>query len=60
MADKTVVITTDPTLTVKLIDAGTTFPAVLLAATLYEPSQGDVVTALLLDDGRALVLGVFS
>jgi len=60
MADKAVVITTDLTLTVKLIDAGTTFPAVLLAATPYEPSQGDIVTALLLDDGHALVLGVFS
>lgn len=60
MADKAVVIATDPTLTVKLIGAGTTWPALLLAATAYLPAEGDVVTTLLLDNSTALVLGMFS
>lgn len=59
MADKAVVITTDP-LTVKLIDAGTTWPGLLLAAAAYLPSMGDTVTTLILDNGSALVLGPFS
>ena len=60
MADKAVVITTEPALSVKLVDAGTTWPALLLAGTPYDPTQGDVCTVLLLADGRALVLGVWS
>ena len=60
MADKAVVVTTEPALSVKLLDVGTTFPAVLLVSTAYQPEQGDTVTALLLDDGHALVLGMWS
>jgi len=55
-----VVVTTEPTLSVKLLDAGTTFPALLLAAAPYDPTLGDIVTALLLADGRALLLGPWS
>ena len=60
MADKAVVVTTEPALSVKLLDAGTTFPALLLAAAPYDPTLGDIVTALLLADGRALLLGPWS
>ena len=59
MADRAVVLTTIP-LRVKLIEAGTTFPAVQITAALYEPAQGDVVTTLPLDDGHSLVLGLFT
>jgi hypothetical protein len=57
MADKAVVVQTDPELTVKLIVAGTTLPGLLLAGTIYVPTIEDVVTVLLLDNATALILG---
>lgn len=56
MADQGVVLTVDP-LTVKLLDAGTTLPGLLLAGTIYTPTPEDTVTVLLLANATALVLG---
>ena len=69
MADRANVVTApdkhgrggEPTpFTVKLRESKKTFPAVLLANTVYVPNQGDDVTTLPLSDGQALVLGFFS
>lgn len=60
MADQAVVIATDPTLQVKLVDAGQTWPGLLLAGTTYTPTEGDVVTVLELANATALILGMWS
>ena len=60
MADQAIVLRTTPALSVKLVDAGTTCPGLLLASPSYLPSEGDLVTVLLQADGSALVLGAWS
>ena len=60
MPDQAVVLRTTPSLSLKLINDGTVCPGLLLASPTYLPSEGDLVTVLLLADGSEAVLGAWS
>lgn len=55
MADRAVVMATDPELTVKVLTTEMEFPAVQIYGSSYHPARGDVVVVLPFTGGQLLL-----